>query len=225
MAKLTRVVRIPLVLLVCSLGLLPAGAQTKRPAASKAKKSAVETAPAPPPKPRTPAEKVSDTLQEFIVQADLRGKGKNPPEKQARFSEDELNAYVQEAIKAKARFGITSVAIKLIGPNYLGATASVDFGKVNVEDQSLGVRMVRSMLSGEKQIYIEGTIIAGGGKGQFKLEKAYLGQVRLPVYFIEKVLNFLGHRQTPPIDTSQPVPLPYGLKNIEVGTGSVLLRG
>jgi hypothetical protein len=211
-------------LLAMALACPPTFGQAAK-SSGKAKKSSTEAIPAPPPKPQTPAEKVSSVLQEFVLQADQRTQGKTPPEKRVQLSETELNAYVQEAIKAKARYGLTSASIKLIGPNLLGATATIDFGKVKVEDESLAVRMVRSMLSGEKQIYVEGSIVSGDGKGQFKVDKAYVGSVRLPVYFIDKVINFLGRRQNPPIDTSAPVPLPYGLKGIEVTAGAILLRG
>lgn len=182
-------------------------------------------APAPPPVPKTPAEKVSFILQDYITQADVRMKGKNPPEKTIRLGEGDVNAYIQQAVKTKSRFGVNAVYVKFIGANYLGATTRIDFNKVKVEDQSLPVRMVRSVLSGERQIYVEGFVNTLNGKGQFRLEKAYFGSLRLPVYFIEKVIHFLGSRQNPPIDTSKPVPLPYGLKKIEVLAGAVVLRG
>ncbi|MBI3940936.1 MAG: hypothetical protein HY315_08880 [Acidobacteria bacterium] len=219
-----RMSNLPRLALVCLFALAPVSGQVgKQP--EKARKPVAEVKPVPPPKTKTPAEKVAGVLQEFIVQADLRQQGKNPAEKEVRLSEADLNAYMQEAVKTKARYGLTSIYIKLIGPNYIGATTTIDFGKVEVDDQSLAVRMIRSMLSGEKMIYVEGSVTSGEGKGQFKLEKAYLGSVWLPVYFIEKVINYLGQRQNPPIDTSEPVPLPYGLKKVEVAPGSILLRG
>ena len=174
--------------------------------------------------PEAPEERVSGVLQEFIVQADLHNRGENPPEKVVRLSETELNAYMQHAVIRKTRFGIQSVYIKLMGGNRLGTTTTIDFDKVAVEDESLAIRMVRSLLSGRKQIYVEGVVTTDKGMGQFSLEKAYFGSVRLPVYFIEKVINFLGHRQNPPVDTSKPVPLPYGLKKLEVYDGSIVLR-
>ncbi|MBI4456104.1 MAG: hypothetical protein HY644_09420 [Acidobacteria bacterium] len=178
-----------------------------------------------PVKPKTTAERISDILQEFVVQADLRNHGKNPPQKVVRLSEEDVNAYMRQAIKTKSRYGVTSVYVKLIGPDYVGATTTIDFAKVQVEDQSLAVRMVRSLLSGEKQIYVEGSIACKDGKGQFKLEKAYFASVRLPVYFIDKVIHYLGRRQNPPVDTSQPAALPYGLKRVEISAGSILLVG
>ncbi|HEY2933703.1 MAG TPA: hypothetical protein VGK99_18355 [Acidobacteriota bacterium] len=211
--------------LILALSVSTASSQ-KRKAPLPAPKKPALAAPKPvPPVPRTPAERVSFILQDYITQADSRIRGKNPPERMIRLGEGDINAYVQQAVKAKSRFGVNSVYIKFIGPNYLGATTRIDFNKVKVEDQSLAVRMVRSVLSGEKQIYVEGFVNTNNGKGLFRLEKAYFGNLRLPVYFIEKVINYLGSRQNPPIDTSKPVPLPYGLKKIEVLAGAVVLRG
>ncbi len=211
--------------LILSLG-IPAVYPQKKKAPEKGKKPPVTVVKvAPPPKPKTPAERVADTLQEFIVQADLRSRGKNPPEKVVRFSESDVNAYMQQAIQSKSRYGIKSVYVKLLGTNYMAATTTIDFDKVKVDDQSLAVRMVRALLSGEKQIYVEGSLNSADGKGQFTLQKAYFGSVRLPVYFIDKVINYLGRRQNPPVDTSKPAALPYGLRKVEVSRGSITLRG
>jgi hypothetical protein len=209
-------------LLLLLLG--PAFSQGKKAPAKSGKPPATpNAAPAQEP-PKSPAERVSGVLEEFIIQADLHNRGQNPPEKVVRLSETELNAYMQHAVTRKTRYGIQSVYIKLMGGNRLGTTTTIDFDKVKVEDENLAVRMVRSLLSGEKQIYVEGVVTSDKGMGQFSLEKAYFGNVRLPVYFIEKVINFLGHRQIPPVDTSKPVPLPYGLKKLEVDDGSIVLR-
>ena len=175
--------------------------------------------------PESPADRVAGTLKEFIVQADLRNQGKQPAEKMVRLSEGDLNDYLQQAIKKKMRYGITSVHVKLIGPDYVGITTTIDFDKVTVEDEGLAVRMARSLLSGQKQIYVEGMVTGKDGQGQFRLDKAYLDSVRLPVYFIDKVINFLGHRQNPPLDTSKPAPLPYGLRKVEITAGSIALHG
>ena len=199
--------------------------QAKKAVEKKKKPPVAVVKVAPPPKPKTPAEKVADTLQEFVVQADLRNRGKHPPEKVARLSEGDVNAYMQQAIKNKSRFGVKSVYIKLLAPNYVSATTTIDFDKVKVDDQSFAVRMVRALLSGEKQIYVEGFLNSKDGKGQFALQKAYFGSVRLPVYFIDKVINYLGRRQNPPLDTSKPAELPYGLKKVEISPGSITLRG
>jgi hypothetical protein len=203
------------------------GLSQKKKAPEKAKKPPVAAvkAPPPPPKLKSPAEKVADILQDFVTQTDLRTRGKKPPEKVVRLSESDVNAYVDQAIKVKSRYGVKSVYIKLLGTNYLAATTTIDFDKAKVEDQSFAVRMVRALLSGERQIYVEGTVTTKDGKGQFALQKAYFGSVRLPVYFIDKVINYLGRRQKPPIDTSKPAPLPYGLKSMDITTGSIVLRG
>lgn len=203
------------------------GISQKKKAPEKTKKApaAVAKPVPPPPKPKTPAEKVADILQEFVVQTDLRSHGKHPPEKVVRLTEGDVNAYMQQAIKNKTRYGVKSVYIKLIGTNYLAATTTIDFDKAKVEDQSFAVRMVRALLSGERQIYLEGTVNTKDGKGQFTLQKAYFGSIRLPVYFIDKIINYLGRRQNPPVDTSKPAPLPYGLKSVDITTGSIVLHG
>ena len=189
------------------------------------KKASLPPKPPETPRPKPPAERVADVLLEFIARANERSAGKTPLEKTVRLSEGDLNAYLQQAVQRKPRFGLTSVYIKLISPGYVGTTATIDFDQVQVDDSSLAVRMVRSVLSGRQQIYLEGSVSGKDGLGQFKLEKAYFGSIRLPVYFIEKVISFLGQRQNPPVDPEKPIPLPFGIRKVDVAAGSVELRG
>lgn len=171
------------------------------------------------------AAKVSEVLQEFQAQFDLRNQGKKPPEKAVRLTDSEVNAYLQREVQSQSHLGLKSVAVKFVGPNYVSATTSIDFDKVKIDDSSFAVRSISSLLTGEKQITVEGIVTSADGMGQFKLEKAYIGSLKLPVYFIEKLINFMGPRQNPPVDISKPAPLPYGLKKVEISTGSILLRG
>jgi len=185
-------------------------------------KNASMPAPAP-----APAAKVYQTLEEFLTQFELRSAGKNPPEKVVRLTESEVNAYLKEEVRIKAEKypPLKSLAVKFISPDYIGIRSMIDFQKVKGLDSNMALRSMQSMLSGVREIYVEGTLTSADRMYQFKLEKAYLGGLRLPVTIIEYLVKHFAAKQDPSFDLSKPALLPYGLQNADIQAGSITLRG
>jgi hypothetical protein len=211
------------VLVVC---LMAAGAspQNKKPASAAPKAAPAVKAPA---SPLPAAEKVRLVLQDYLEQWERRNAGKNPPEKVVRLTEGEVNAYLKEEVRAKSPKypGLQAIVVKFISLDYVGVTTTIDFSKVRQLDSNIALRSVRYLLTGSQQIYVEGSVSSANRMGQFKLEKAYLGNVRLPVTLIEFLIKHFAPPQDPPIELGKPAVLPYGLKRIAIEPGSVTLRG
>lgn len=215
------------VLLMCCLLVTGVYPQMKSaaPAASKPvppSKNASLRAPTP-----APAAKVYQALQEFLTQFELRSAGKNPPEKVVRLTESEVNAYLKEEVRIKAEKypALKSLAVQFIRPGYIGVRSTIDFQKVKGLDSNMALRSMQSMLSGVREIYVEGTLTSADRMYQFKLEKAYLGGLRLPVTIIEYLVKHFAAKQDPSFDLSKPALLPYGLQNADIQAGSITLRG
>jgi hypothetical protein len=174
-----------------------------------------------------PAAKVYQTLEEFRTQFELRSAGKNPPEKVVRLTESEVNAYLKEEVRIKADKypALKSLAVVFISPDYLGIKSTIDFQKVKGLDSNLALRSMQSMLSGVKEIYVEGTLTSADRLFQFKLEKAYLGGLRLPVTLIEYLVKHFAAPQDPSFELSKPALLPFGLQKADIQAGNITLRG
>jgi hypothetical protein len=46
------------------------------------------------------------------------------------------------------------------------------------------------------------------------VEKAYYQDVRLPAFFVQKMIQIVAERQPEKYDTSKPLPLPFGLRRL-----------
>ena len=48
----------------------------------------------------------------------------------------------------------------------------------------------------------------------FSVEKAYYQNVRLPAFVVDKIIATVAARQPEKYDTSKPIPIPFGLKDL-----------
>jgi hypothetical protein len=209
-----------LVFCLISMGIYPQSNRTAPAAAPQA------TSPKTPPVSPAAA-KVSRILQEFVEHFELRSAVKDTPDKVVRLTEAEVNAYLQEEVRIKAEKypELKSLTVKFIGPNYIGVTAAIDFQKVKQLDSNAGLRSIRALLTGIQEIYVEGTLSSADRMAQFKLEKAYLGRLRLPVTMIEFLVEQIAAKPGQSTELSKPFTLPYGLKKVDIQSGSITLRG
>jgi hypothetical protein len=49
----------------------------------------------------------------------------------------------------------------------------------------------------------------------FSVEKAYYENIRLPAFFVQRMISIVAARQPEKYDTSKPLPTPFGLKRIQ----------
>ena len=52
------------------------------------------------------------------------------------------------------------------------------------------------------------------GGATFTVEKAYFQNIPIPAVLVEKVIQLAAARQPEKYDTTKPVPLPFGLRNL-----------
>ena len=57
-------------------------------------------------------------------------------------------------------------------------------------------------------------INANDSKISFSVEKAYYQSLRLPAFFVEKMIEIVAARQPEKYDTSKPMPIPFGLRQV-----------
>lgn len=176
------------------------------------------------PEGMAPADRVTQILQQFSSLSDRRKQGQVAPATAARLSGSEVNAYLRQELQSQPVEGLKSLEIKFLGANVLGAASVIDFDQVAVGDSSFAVRSMKSLISGKKQIYLEGVVTSGEGVARIKLQKAEMGSLSLPIPFVEMIVNYVGQGQDPPVDLSKPSPLPHGVREIEIGKGYLILR-
>jgi hypothetical protein len=139
------------------------------------------------------------------------------------FTESELNEYLSYSLQTVPRPGIRSVTVKVFASNYISTFTVVDFDAIERWKPGTIPVILRPVLNGKKAIWLDVRFQAKNGAAAFSVEKAYFQSIRLPAFFVEKMIRIVAARQPEKYDTNKPLPLPFGLK--QVSTKEHLVSG
>jgi hypothetical protein len=120
------------------------------------------------------------------------------------------------------RPGLDSMTVKLFAGNYISTFTVVDFDMVEKSRPGTVPALLKPVLNGKKEIWVDVRLNAAEGVSTFSVEKAYFQSIRLPAFMVEKMINTIGARQKEQFDTSKPVPLPFALRRITTGDKVVM---
>ena len=140
-----------------------------------------------------------------------------------RLSDSEINEYMQYSLRATPRPGLESVTVKIFPANYISTFTVVDFDAVERWHSGTIPALLRPALNGKKSIWVDYRISAQDSKIGFSVEKAYFQNTRLPAFFVEKMIQSVAARQPEKYDTSKPLPIPFGLR--QMWTSDHLIQG
>jgi len=74
--------------------------------------------------------------------------------------------------------------------------------------------LLRPVLNGRKSIWVDFRIRAQDSRIGFSVEKARYQNVWLPAFFVNKAIAIVAARQPEKYDTSKPIPIPFGLRQL-----------
>ena len=131
-----------------------------------------------------------------------------------QISSTEINDYMRWALRTTPRPGLESVTVKIFAHNYVSTYSIVDFDAVEKWKPGTIPKLLRPVLSGKKTVWVDYRFQAENGKITFSVEKAYYGSLRLPSFFVEKMIGIVAARQPEKYDTSKPLPLPFDLRRV-----------
>lgn len=131
-----------------------------------------------------------------------------------QLSAGEINDYMSYALRTTPRPGIESVKVKIFAHNYISTYTVVDFDAVERSRPGTIPGFLRPMLHGKKPVWVDCRFHTVGPAVGFSVEKAYYDNIRLPAFFVEKMIQSVAARQPEKYDTSKPVPLPFGLRKL-----------
>jgi len=140
-----------------------------------------------------------------------------------RLADSEINDYLRYSLHTVPRPGLDSVTVKVFPANYISTFTVVDFDAVERWHPGTIPGLLRPVLNGKKSIWVDYRINANDSKISFSVEKAYYQNVRLPAFFVEKMIGIVAARQPEKYDTSKPMPIPFGLK--QVWTNEHVIQG
>jgi hypothetical protein len=140
-----------------------------------------------------------------------------------RFSDSEINEYLRYSLHATPRPGLESVTVKAFPQNYISTFTVIDFDAVERWHPGTIPTLLKPVLSGKKSIWVDYRIQAQNYQVTFSVEKAYYQDIRLPAFFVNKMIQIVASRQPEKYDTSKPMPIPFGLR--QVWTSDHVIQG
>jgi hypothetical protein len=129
-------------------------------------------------------------------------------------SDSEINDYMRYALRTTPRPGLNSVTVKIFPQNYVSTFTVVDFDAVERWKPGTIPTVLKPVLHGKQTIWVDYRFFTANSKLTFSVEKAYYDSIRLPAFFVEKMIEIVAARQPEHYDTSKPLPLPFSLRNV-----------
>lgn len=148
-------------------------------------------------------------------------KAAGTPANRIRFDlpQGEVNSYLSESLRTTPRPGVKSMTVKFFPSNYVSTFTMVDFDEVERMRPGLIPKVLQPVLKGQKTVWVDVRFKLQGAAATFEVEKAYFQNVPLPALVVQKVIEAVASRQPEHYDTTKPVPLPFGLRNVWTQAG------
>jgi hypothetical protein len=153
-------------------------------------------------------------LFEQLRRAESQARGPAPRHVSFRLTDTEINDYTSYSLKATPRPGVDSVTVKIFPKNYVSTFTIVDFDAVERWRPGTIPLLLRPILRDKQSIWVDYRFQAAGNRLTFTVEKAYYGKIRVPAFFVQKMIQVVAARQPENYDTSKPMPLPFGLRQL-----------
>lgn len=145
------------------------------------------------------------------------------PGDQFRVSEGELNRFIRNEVETSRVAAVRSIQVELMEGRFR-SELTIDMDKLDLGNVS-GAALFRSLLSGVQTIQLQGSVEGKDGLARYRTESASLNGVPIPASLVDMLLKQLGEKQDPPFDPTRPIPMPRGLKTLELVPGAALLAG
>lgn len=136
-------------------------------------------------------------------------------------SEADLNDFARAVLAGRKRLGVQTVQIDLQKNGRIDGTAVVNMDKVRLE--GFAVSMFRAALSGTQVLRTRGKFSVLEGRGLYSIEQASFNGVTVPAWLVESVVGYLGARQPPHLDVTEPFDLPFGIVDVRIEPDKLVL--
>jgi hypothetical protein len=113
-----------------------------------------------------------------------------------QLSDSEINEYMRSSLKTTPRPGMESMTMKIFPNNYISTYTVVDFDAVERWHPGTIPTLLKPVLTGKKSIWVDYRIHAQDSKISFSVEKAYYQNIRMPAYFVDKMIQIVGKSTT-----------------------------
>ncbi len=131
------------------------------------------------------------------------------------FTEAEINEYLAYSLRIKPRLGVSGLTVRFSPDNQISVSAGIDFSRVQKWNDWLIPETLRPALGAQRPVRVDIKFQASDGFGSFKLQNVIgPGTTVIPKTVMEWIIQAIALHQPEWYDTTQDMPLPYGLQRI-----------
>lgn len=153
--------------------------------------------------------------------AEARKSAGTPEHISFQLTDREINEYMQYSLKATPRPGVESVTVKVFPYNYVSTFTVVDFTAIERWKPGTIPAILRPVLAGRRSIWVDYRFQVKDAGITFSVEKAYYESIRLPAFLVKQMIETVAARQPEKYDTSKPLPLPFGLRQLSTADHTI----
>ena len=162
-----------------------------------------------------PASRVNQVLEQL----------KNPKQQAVRetfiLTQDEVNSWSSIAIGSKKRLGVQSLLLDFREGGQFQVQTCLNMGEVEV--QGFSIQLFQALLRGDQEFVLEGRLSCAQGRATATVQRALINDVPIPKILVDAVIGYLSQKQPPHLNLSQPFNLPFGIQDIQIVEGRVII--
>lgn len=159
--------------------------------------------------------------------ASINAFGERPLQKtrHTTVSEKEVNAYLNYEARPQLPAGVVDPSIAILGTGRLAGRAVVDLDAVRKSKNPTSLFDPTFYLTGRLPVTAAGVLRTSQGTGQFELQSATVGGVRVPKMLLQEIVSYYSRSATSPngLGLDDPFPLPSRIREIQVERGQAVI--
>jgi hypothetical protein len=158
---------------------------------------------------------ISPVLQTLCDLWEYEHAGRPPSQRLSfEFPEIYINLYLSTSLKLKPRPGLSSLSVALLPVNRIVATAQVDIRRLMADDPAMIPSNLRPQLIRASSLKAEFTFRIESGRLTFAVKPVASDGLEVPGPVLERIIRKLAFIQPERLDTSRPITLPWGMKDL-----------
>ena len=136
-------------------------------------------------------------------------------------TQDEVNAWASVAMGSKKRLGVQSLVLNFSNGGQFQAETRINMDEVELE--GLGIQLFQALLSGDQEFVVDGKLTCSEGRGTATVQQAHINDVAIPAFLVDAVIGYLTQNQPPHVDLTKPFELPFGIQDIRIVEGRMII--
>ena len=139
-------------------------------------------------------------------------------------SEREVNAYIRFQAAAEFPVGVTEPTLVLADQGRVTASAVVDLDAVR-DSRQRGALDPLAYVGGAVDVIATGTLAAVDGVGRLQIESVSIGGVAMPATVLLELVRYYSRSERRPegVDPTEPLEVPYGIRQVVIQDGLAVL--